>query len=352
MDLWDVIKVMGRRWAVALPLLLATVSGTAWTASTVAPEYTATTKVGLLSPTEGRADPSNPVNPWDAQGLTLAALSKINSKALHEQFEARGLPETWLADLDARSSSLILIEVTADSPETATATAQALQREVRLEVDARQSLDRRLTPESKYTTVAFDEGDDIETTTTKLKRTLVVVAGIGFIITIGVTIGVDAMIRRRGRRRDDDFPEQPLATGLRHPTQQTSRFEHKPGAAAPGADARLAAPRVAAPHVAAPRVALGVAAPGAAAPGGAAPGGGAENTVVRTHVVPARSSANQDAPVTEMLRLEEPAEPPTSPGFQREKEDTATIVLPLTNPGRLPGRDSRGPGGSGVDGRR
>src|SRR5262245_15466373 len=74
MDLWDVIKIMGRRWYVALPMLLIAAVGGAYTVAKTDPDYVATTSMILLPPVQ-RADAptrSATVNPWDQYSLTIA----------------------------------------------------------------------------------------------------------------------------------------------------------------------------------------------------------------------------------------------------------------------------------------
>ena len=95
MDLWDVAKLMVRRWYVALPMLVLTVIGASMTVVTVQPDYTATTNVSILPPTkadEAGSGTGQTVNPWDASSLTVATLTHLNSKRLHDELKAAGYP--------------------------------------------------------------------------------------------------------------------------------------------------------------------------------------------------------------------------------------------------------------------
>jgi capsular polysaccharide biosynthesis protein len=203
MDLWDVAKLMGRRWYVALPMLLLTAAATWWTVSTVKPDYTATTNVTLLPPTLRNDAPTataRKVNPWDTESLTIATLTYLNSKRLHDQMKAEGFAHVWQADTDLRFSSLIVIKVTAEGREQAQRSARELQQRVTREV-ARQQAKYPLKPGEQITTNPFDNGDNVETATSKVKRALIVVIGIGMILTIAMTVGLDAILRWRSARR-------------------------------------------------------------------------------------------------------------------------------------------------------
>jgi hypothetical protein len=202
MDLWDVIKIMGRRWYVALPMLLIAAVGGAWTVAKTEPDYVATTSMILLPPVQRADSPARSpiINPWDPYSLTIATVSYLNTKVLHDRLGAEGLSDVWTANVDTRSGSIIIIEVTAPSGQLALDTADALRSEIVRDVARRQS-GYDLKPGEEITTVSLDDASNLETATTKLKRVLIVVAGVGILLTIGMTIGTDALLRRRDRRR-------------------------------------------------------------------------------------------------------------------------------------------------------
>lgn len=203
MDLWDVTKLMGRRWYVAVPMLLLTMLAAVWIVSTVKPDYEATTNVTLLPPqlrSDQPTEVAKRVNPWDTNSLTIATVTYLENKRLHEAMEARGLSDTWESDIDIRFPSLLIIKVTAESQEKARATAQALQEGIKEEVARKQS-NLNLKPGEEITTVGFDDGSNLEKATSKVKRALIVVVGVGVILTIAFTIGLDAFLRWRSTRR-------------------------------------------------------------------------------------------------------------------------------------------------------
>src|SRR5690606_22737425 len=184
--------------------LVLTVIGASMTVVTVQPDYTATTNVSILPPTkadEAGSGTGQTVNPWDASSLTVATLTHLNSKRLHDELKAAGFSDVWEADIDDRLRGLIVIQVTAPTPELAQATARKLQDLAAAEVARRQAV-YNLDPGHQFTTIPFDDGDNVEIATSKMKRALIVVVGVGLIVAIGLTVSLDAFLQWRSRRRD------------------------------------------------------------------------------------------------------------------------------------------------------
>jgi capsular polysaccharide biosynthesis protein len=242
MDLWDVAKLMAKRWYVALPVLVLTMVGAMVTARTVKPDYTATTNVSLLPPTkadEAGNGTGQTVNPWDANSLTVATLTYLNSKRLHDEMKAQGFSDVWEADIDERLRGLIVIQVTAPTPELSQATARKLQDLAAAEVARRQAV-YNLEPGHQFTTIPFDDGDNIEVVTSKMKRALIVVVGVGVIITIGLTVSLDAFLRWRSRRREETSALRPTVVVGRKATANATGEKQQataaPALAPAGAD--------------------------------------------------------------------------------------------------------------------
>lgn len=203
MDLWDVVRLMLRRWAVAVPMLILTVAGTVWVGMTVKPDYTAEGNISLLPPSVEEATvagKSRTVNPWDTDSLTGAIAVRLRSKTLHDSLNAEGFSGVFEADKDLQFPSVVTIKVTAPSEEAATATAKRLLQIVANEV-ARQQAQYKLKAGEQITTTVIDDGSNVQPATGKVKRALIVVFGIGVILTMTVTICVDAVLRWRARRR-------------------------------------------------------------------------------------------------------------------------------------------------------
>lgn len=203
MDLWDVVRLMLRRWAVAVPMLILTVAGTVWVARTVEPDYTAEGNISLIPPSveEGAvAGKSRTVNPWDTDSLTAAVAVRLRSKALHDSLGSSGYSDVFEADRDIQFPSVVTIKVTAPTEQQASATARRLLQIVDEEV-RRQQAQYKLKKGEEITTTIIDDGSNVQTATGKVKRALIVVFGIGAILTMIVTVCVDVFLRWRARRR-------------------------------------------------------------------------------------------------------------------------------------------------------
>jgi hypothetical protein len=236
MDLWDVARLLGRRWLVSVPLLLLTIGATAWGAFNIQPDYTGKGYVSLLPPTVNRQPVDGQtlkVNPWDTETLTNAVVVRLNTKSFADQMEREGYKGKWEAGLDPAYDSVVTIEVTAPTTAGARATTQRLLREVDDEVTRQQAKYPSLKPEDKITTTRFDSGDNVEPATGKIKRALVVIFVVGVIITVAVTVSTDALLARRARRRRAGSarvqrgppipPVQPIS--VRQPSDVTAGFD-------------------------------------------------------------------------------------------------------------------------------
>lgn len=202
MDLWDVTKLLAKHWLISVPLLVVTIGGALWMGVTTEPDYKATTHVTLLpasvtrSPTAGA---TQTVNPWTTESLLSAVVTRLNSKALHDQLEAEGLSPIWEAEPDLRFDELVAIEVTARGEQQARDTAKRLQDIVTEEV-AKQQARYNLKPGEQITTIPFDSGENVLPARSKIYRVMIVIVGVGGVLTVALVVAVDALQRRRSRR--------------------------------------------------------------------------------------------------------------------------------------------------------
>lgn len=243
MDIWDVSRVLIRRWYLSLPLLLLTAAATVLTASYVRPDYVGTTHVSLLPPVAQRSPVDGQtmrVNPWDTERLTTAVIVRLNTKSLADQVQAEGLTGVWEAGLDQNyNNSIIRIEVTSPTPAQARLTMARLLREVDDEVMRQQIRYPGLTPEDKITTTRLDLGMDVVADTGNVKRAVVVVCLVGLLLTTAVTLSVDALLRRRARRRQPEPTRiwHEAATAVRRPDRQVPMPVNAPMSPSPDAEA-------------------------------------------------------------------------------------------------------------------
>jgi capsular polysaccharide biosynthesis protein len=199
MDLWDVVKLIVRRWIVSVPLLLLTVAALVWTASAVSPNYTAEGNILMLPPTtelNSTDGEERTVNPWDTDSLTGAVITLLRNQSLHGQLAAEGYDATWEAGRDVQFFSVINIEVTSPSPGEAQATIERLSEVVAHEVNARQQ-GYGLTDGQMVGTVTLGAGENVAIARGNQMRAMIVVFLAGLILTVGLTIGYDALLRAR-----------------------------------------------------------------------------------------------------------------------------------------------------------
>ncbi|WP_033340219.1 hypothetical protein [Catenuloplanes japonicus] len=203
MDFADVAKLLWRRWYLTAPLLLLTVAAMVWMALVVKPDYKAIGNVTLLPPKESTQQAigtTQEVNPWEPAALAEATIIRLQSKALADLLDAEGYRGQWTVTTLDTNAPIISIEVVSPTEAQARAALGALVKVVQEEVSTKQEA-YKLRDGEKITTLPLENADSVEKVTTKLKRALVVVFGVGLILTIGVAVLVDAVLRRRARRQ-------------------------------------------------------------------------------------------------------------------------------------------------------
>ncbi|MDI6101736.1 hypothetical protein QLQ12_24245 [Actinoplanes sp. NEAU-A12] len=220
MDLWDMTKLLFRRWYFSLPMLLVTIAAVGVAAVTVKPDYSATGHIQFIPPvgTVAKDGEKNPIdNPWFDLGyeaMANATVIDVTKKSVLEKMVKQGLSDNITVTID--QVPLFAIEVVGESPEQATATVQYVQKAIAEAVEQRQST-LRVADTEVITTLSLDDGSEVEEKSSKIMRVMVVAAGLGLLLTAGFTIGIDALIRWRGRRRNDDDPAASSVVGSAHP---------------------------------------------------------------------------------------------------------------------------------------
>jgi hypothetical protein len=205
-DLWDLTKLIVRRWYIAVPILLVTLTGVLFASKSVRPDYSATGHLQLVPPahpTESDAVKATRVhNPWldlGIQALGSATIIDVQDERTIKELKREGFSEHILVSIDY-PATFISIEVVGQSPAQATGTVQKVQRLLTDDVKAKQQ-QFGVVQEDMIGTLALDQGDKVTVVTSKIKRVLIVAAGMGMLITAAATIGIDAWLRRRARRK-------------------------------------------------------------------------------------------------------------------------------------------------------
>jgi hypothetical protein len=216
MDLWDLTRLLFRRWYFAVPILLVSALIAVLVARSVEPDYRATGNAVLIpapgDPGDAEARAQNkainrPPNPWGDLGfnaLGQAAILQVMRQETLAQFKSAGLSDSITIQMDIRSP-IFIIEAVGKSPEQATNTVRAVIKELSAEVAAQQA-SYGVMPQDTITTRTLTDGADVETVTSKVKRVLVVIAGLGLLLTMAGTIGIDVLLRwLRNRRRPESI---------------------------------------------------------------------------------------------------------------------------------------------------
>lgn len=212
MDLWDLARLLIRRWYFAVPMLLLSLVGVLMFSSTVAPDYSASGHLQLL-PASGGADTTSPGtgaskapprvhNPWGDlgyQALGQAAIVKVEDESVANSLKDAGLSTNFTVTIEY-GTSFFSIEAVASSSAQATATVQQLMKVLTDLVEAEQTRFGVL-KQDQISTLALDKGENVKAVTSKKKRVLIVSTGVAVLVMAGSAIGLDALLRLRERRR-------------------------------------------------------------------------------------------------------------------------------------------------------
>jgi len=234
-DLFDLTRLLFRRWYFALPLLLVSLTGVLLLSKTVDPDYSAEGHLQLL-PATGSADtsatttgksttkqPTRVHNPWGDLGynaLGQAAIVKVEDDSVAKALTGAGLSDNFTVTIEY-GTSFLSIEAIGKSAPQATASVQRLMTVLAQFVESEQSR-FGVAKVDMITTLALDQGEKVTVVTSKQKRVLIVAAGIGILVSAGATIGLDALLRRRNKRHAD--PEDEVIGGSERDGGEATRL--------------------------------------------------------------------------------------------------------------------------------
>ena len=235
-DFWDLTRLLGRRWYVAVPMLVLSLTAAGWAAVSVEPDYTATSYVQLIPPTvetrNGQAE--NPQNPWLSMGLGSlagAATIKVSDATVLQQLKAEGYSDNFTLAMEGQLP-IIKIEVVGATAKQASGTSR--QVVTLIESNVRNLQTTYNVPErDRITTQRLDLGENVTASTSKVKRAVVAIGGAGILLSAGLTIAFDAWLRRWARRRSDvneTWPADPVGE-VHAPGAKTSKEPGKPARA-------------------------------------------------------------------------------------------------------------------------
>jgi len=207
MDLLDLIKLVIKRWYVAVPFVIVTLVAAVALGSSIQPEYKTAATVILVPPTTQQAPPANgatpaPGNPWLRIGETAMAQAvqiAVSSGEAREKVTAAGGDPGYEISLVTRSS-IMTVEISSTSPAKALATVEAVTKLISDEVVNQQAKYKPKAGEA-ITTQVLDAGLNVTPSRSNVLRAQIVVLAIGLLITAAAVVAYDAIARRRLTKR-------------------------------------------------------------------------------------------------------------------------------------------------------
>ena len=195
----NLMKALLRRWYIAVPLLLASAIGVVGAGKAIRPDYSAQGHIQMIPPIATDQTPnSGNHNPWTDLGvdaLGQAAMVKVNNQSSVDQLVAQGYSRSFTI---TPTDAILLVETVAPTPAQATATTRKIMQEIEDDIVAEQA-PYQLQPNRAFTTLELDDGSNVQVVTSKVKKGIAAAAGAGRRVTIGCTVAVDGLVRRRQR---------------------------------------------------------------------------------------------------------------------------------------------------------
>lgn len=203
MDIWELCKLVGRRWYLGVPMLVLTIVATGWALTTIKPDYSSEGTIILVPPAD-KTPLSNSeltsTNTWVELGedvMAQAVTISVQTKDTRDQVLKDGFNDQYVVTAQDRSN-LITIDATAATPALAQGTVQRVQKQIANEVEQKQAVFHPKAGRS-ITTQVLDDGDTVNTVSSKVKRAAVIIIGVGLLLTVAVTIVGDLLLKRRAR---------------------------------------------------------------------------------------------------------------------------------------------------------
>lgn len=203
MDLLDLLKLVARRWYVAVPIVIVTLAAAVALGSAIQPEYNTTATVILVPPTTSAATPANgatpaPGNPWLRIGETQMAQAvqiAVSSGETRQKVVAAGGDAAYEITLVTRSS-IMTVEISSETNAKALATVEAVTKLISEEVVAQQAKYKPKAGE-EISTQVLDAGLNVTPSRSNVLRAQIVVLAIGLLLMAAAVVAYDAFARRK-----------------------------------------------------------------------------------------------------------------------------------------------------------
>ena len=202
MDLWDIIRMLFRRWYLTLPLLAIAAGGAYYAAQGIEPTYTASAAGVFLEPVVTLPLDQLAPNPWVQAGVATTASAVVGS-AVDPITKSKVVADGFAGDytvLLASRSVLFSVYAPASTPDEATATLDHVLGVMRDDLRAKQ--DTYNVPADQQLVIQAASGTSIVATRDGIQRVLLAVAGLGIVLTTGIVVLVDSLLARRKTRGD------------------------------------------------------------------------------------------------------------------------------------------------------
>ena len=218
MDFWDLTKLIFRRWKISLPLLLVTIGATVAVGLTAKPDYVMTSYVQFIPAKVAPTD--NPTaamlrNPWNQLGLNTLGQAAIYATQDQEFLDGlKAAHHTTAFTLTMTyPNPIVTVQTVGSTAADATITTTMVINRLR---DQAELLQRQsgVRDEDIIATQRLDQGQNLQPSGGKVKRALIAVLAAGLMVTAGGTVLIDAMGRRRARRRNERDKVDPLAVEI------------------------------------------------------------------------------------------------------------------------------------------
>lgn len=226
MDIWEIFKLVGRRWYLGVPMLVLTIVATGWALTTIKPDYSSEGTIILVPPAD-KTPLSNSeltsTNTWVELGedvMAQAVTISVQTKDTRDQIGKDGFITTYTVTSTDRSN-LITIDATGPTPGLAQGTVQRVQRQIANEVEQKQAVFHPKAGRS-ITTQVLDNGDTVNTVSSKVKRAAVIIIGVGLLLTVAVTIVGDLLLKRRARAKSGSRPRAAGSSGGPQPDEPSA----------------------------------------------------------------------------------------------------------------------------------
>jgi hypothetical protein len=212
-DLWGVLRIMVRRWYVALPILLATGYLAATSSGTVSRTYNATTSMIMLGPSRDTFTDDKglshtvAVNPYlnlPATGTTVASTLalKENSASVRQAVLKAGFSPNYAVVVG--KSPVVDVSVEANSPKLALDTVKYVSEMLKQDLQAMQD-EFKIGAITRLNLQTVVEPDTLPTTTAStVMRVRLTIVGFGLVLAVALALafeGIAEVRRNRGRRR-------------------------------------------------------------------------------------------------------------------------------------------------------